>query len=323
MKPYIKRHAEYLNQKGYSERTVDEYTRYITYFAYWIKEKSRKLNPKDVTKDDIYDFQAHLYNYKTKKGTHLVLATQGKRLRAIRSFFRFLSKRDYILYDPTTGLEMPKEERGLPRGILSKYEVKKLLSRPDATTLLGLRDKAMLELFYSTGIRLTELINTRLIDLDIERGLLRIKGKFKRERIVPVGNIAKKYLLHYIEYARPKLIRDKRITNIFLSERGRPLERTIINAIVRRYVRASGIRKKNINSHALRHSCATHMLEAGADIRYIQELLGHKSLETTQIYTKVAIKGLKKIHLKTHPREKDYKRQLTLTNKYWHIKKKK
>ncbi len=321
MNLYIKKHADYLNHKGYSDRTVREYTGYIKHFASWIMEMSRKLLPKDVTKDDIYDFQAHLFNYKTKNNTHLVLATQGKRLRAIKSFFRFLSKRDLILYDPTTGIEMPKEERGLPRGILSKSEVKRLLVRPDTTTLLGLRDRAMLELFYSTGIRLSELINARVIDLDIERGTLRVKGKFKKERIVPVGGIAKKYLLHYIEYARPKLIRDKRITNIFISKKGRMLEKTIINSTVRRYVRGAGIRKKNINCHALRHSCATHMLEAGADIRYIQELLGHKSLETTQIYTKVAIKGLKRVHLKTHPREKDYRRELTLTNKYWNMKK--
>ena len=181
----------------------------------------------------------------------------------------------------------------------------------------------MLELFYSTGIRLSELLNIKLIDLDIERGLLRIKGKFKKERIVPVGSIAKKYILAYIEKVRPKLQRDKRITTLFLSERGNPLEKSAINTFVAAYVKKTGIRKKNINCHALRHSCATHMLEAGADIRYIQELLGHKSLETTQIYTKLAITGLKKIHLKTHPREKDYRRELKLTDKYWHIKKQK
>ena len=206
---------------------------------------------------------------------------------------------------------------------LTKYEVRKLLSKPDETTILGLRDRTILELFYSTGIRLSELINIKLIDLDIERGLLRIKGKFKKERIVPVGSIAKRYLLHYIEDARPKLQRDKRTTTLFLSQKGRIFHRSSINIIVRNYVKQAGIRKKNINSHALRHSCATHMLEGGADIRYIQELLGHKSLETTQIYTKVAIKGLKRVHQKTHPREKDYKRELTLTNRYWRLKNKK
>jgi len=281
MKLLIKKFQEYLCQKGYSHRTIDEYARYIKYFAEWIYNKSDKRHPKDVTKEDIYQFQTHLFNYKTQKGAHLVLATQGKRLRAIKSFFRFLSKRDLILYDPTTGLELPKEEKSLPRGILTRHEVRKLLNKPDDTTLLGLRNKAILELFYSTGIRLSELLNIRLIDLDIERALLRVKGKFQKERIVPVGNIAKIYLSTYIEKARPKLQWDKRITNLFLSVRGRPLEKSHINMMVSSYVKSCGIRKKNINCHALRHSCATHMLEGGADIRYIQELLGHKSLETT------------------------------------------
>lgn len=323
MRLFIKKYQEYLAQKGYSERTVDEYGHYVRYFAEWIDNKKDTTHPKDVTKDDIYEFQTHLFNYETKKGTHLVLCTQGKRLRAVKGFFRFLSRRDLILYDPTTGLEMPKEEKGLPRGILSKYEVRKLLNKPDASTILGLRDRAMLELFYSTGIRLSELINIKLIDVDIERGHLRIKGKFRKERVVPIGNIAKKFLLHYIEKARPKLIRDNRMTTVFLSQKGRIFHRATLNSIVRVYVKASGIRKQSINSHALRHSCAIHMLEGGADIRYIQELLGHKSLETTQIYTKVAIKGLKKVHLKTHPREKDYRRELTLSGRYWHLKDKK
>lgn len=302
--------------------TIKEYSFYIAYFAEWIKSKSNKIHPKDVTKEDIYEFQEHLFNYKTKKGTHLYLSTQARRLSSIRGFFRFLSRRNMILFDPATGLELPKEEKQPPRAVLSQSEVKKLLSKPDAATILGQRDRAMLELFYSTGIRLSELAGIRLVDLDIERGLLRVKGKFQKERVVPVGSIARRYLVYYIDNVRPRLTHDGRITNLFISKMGNPIAISNINALVRGYVRSAGIRKKNINCHALRHSCATHMLEAGCDIRYIQELLGHKSLETTQLYTKVAITGLKRVHLKTHPREKDYRRELTLTNKLWRVRKK-
>lgn len=317
---FIARFIEYLKQRGYSEKTIEEYSAYVRYFSWWLGEKYQKAQPKDVTKQEVYEFQTHLFNYKTRTGHHLTLATQGKRLRSISCFFRFLAKRDLILYDPTTGLEIPKEEKGLPRGVLTRSEVKKLLDKPDCSTLLGLRDRAILELFYSTGIRLSELLGLRMIDLDIERGLLKVKGKFKKERVVPVGSFARKYILAYIEKVRPKLQADRRINSLFISYRGNPIEKSCLNALVRNYVKRAGIRKKNINCHSLRHSCATHMLEAGCDVRYIQELLGHSSLETTQIYTRVAIPGLKKVHLRTHPREKDYKRQIKLTDKYWQKK---
>ena len=317
----IEKYREHIRHKGYSDRTVEEYTWCTRYFFRWLKDKHNKTHPRDVTKDDIYDFQKHLFNYKSRKGGYIKLTTQGKRLRAIRNFFRFLSKRDFILFDPTTSLELPREEKQIPRDILTKYEVKKLLNRPDTTTLLGLRDRALLELFYTTGIRLNELITIKLIDLDLERGLLRVKGKFRKERIVPVGNIAKKYLISYIDKARPRLQKDGRVTGLFLSSQGRPFHRSSPNPILRKYVREAGIRKRNVNCHALRHACATHMLEEGADIRYIQELLGHKSLETTQLYTKVVITGLRKVHHKFHPREKDYRREFTPTNRFYYLKK--
>ncbi len=318
MNEYITKYLDYLNQKGYSQKTVDEYIRHIKYFINLFKDKT---HPKDIQKEDIYTFQKHLYDYKTRNDTSLTLSTQAKRLRAIKGWFSFLQKRDYILFDPTTSIELPKEEKGLPRAILTKQETRRLLNTPDTRTLIGLRDKAILELLYSTGIRLNELLNIKLVDLELDQGLLKVKGKFKKERIVPVGSIARRHLTIYIDKVRPRLQRDKRYTAVFLSIRGRPMEKTVINASVRRYVQRAGIRKRHINCHALRHSCATHMLEEGADIRYIQELLGHKSLETTQIYTKVAIKGLRKAHKRYHPREKDHKREITLTDRYFNRRK--
>lgn len=320
----IAKFREYILQKGYSPKTADEYGDYVFYFADWLRTSCNKTEPSEVTKQDAFSFQTHLFNYRTRKNTPLTLSTQGKRLRAVRCFFRFLAKTDIVLYDPTASLELPREEEGLPRGILSRPEVKRLLDKPDASTLMGLRDKAILELFYSTAIRLSELINIRLIDLDLERNTLKVKGKFAKERVVPVGSFARRYLTEYIEKVRPKLLKDKRISNIFLSIRGgRALEKSSVNALVRKYVKAAKIRKHNINCHSLRHSCATHMLEAGCDIRYIQELLGHRSLETTQIYTRVVIPGLKKVHQKTHPREKDYRREFKLSKSWWHPAKKK
>ena len=178
MRDYVERYAVYLAQRGYSQRTIKEYSQYITSFYMWIRDNHAKIHPKNVTKEHIYAFQEHLFNLTSRRGGNIVLSTQGKRLRAIKSFFKFLSKRDYILFDPTTGLEMPKEEKSLPRDILTKPEIKRLLNRPDTTYNLGLRDKAMLELFYSTGIRLSELINIKMIDIDLERALFRVKGKF-------------------------------------------------------------------------------------------------------------------------------------------------
>lgn len=315
----IREFQDYLRQKEYVKSTITEHGRHLILFYHWIRKKYRKNDPKDVAKDHIYQFQKLLLTYKSRT-TNEYLSTETKRkyLRSLKNFFRFLSQREYILYDPTSTLEYPKPEYHLPRGILTRSEIKKLFRTPDIHTAFGLRDRTIMEIFYSTAIRLAELASIRLTDLDLEEGLLRVRGKFRKERFVPIGNIAKKFIEFYLEKSRPLLTQDKRITFLFLSKKGKMIPTITINCFMRRYVKKAGIRKKFINCHSLRHSCATHMLEAGADVRYIQELLGHASLVTTQIYTRVAIRGLKKAHHKYHPREKEYQREreIALTHRY-------
>ena len=317
----IREYQDYLSQKGYVKNTAIEYGRHLTHFYHWVRKKYKKTDPKDITKEHIYQFQISLLGYKSEATGDLISTeTKRKKLRAIKNFFRFLYTRDYILIDPSSAMEYPKPEYHLPRGLLTRAEVKRLFRMPDIHAALGLRDRAVMELFYSTAIRLAELTNIRFVDIDLDENVLKVKGKFRKERFVPVGSIAKKYIQFYLEKSRPMLLKDKRITFLFLSKRGRMIPTATVSCFMRRYVKKAGIRKKFVNCHSLRHSCATHMLEAGADVRYIQELLGHASLVTTQIYTRVAIRGLKKAHHKYHPREreekKDSQRDIQLTYRY-------
>ena len=193
----------------------------------------------------------------------------------------------------------------MPRGILTRSEARRIINAPDRSCTLGYRDKAILEVLYTTGIRKEELNNLTLNDVDYNDGFLRIiQGKGRKDRIVPLGRICCRYLENYIKSVRPELIKDPYNNHLFLSSRGNKLSKNVAWELVKKYAKKAKI-KKNVSPHTFRHTCATAMLKNKADIRAVQELLGHESLDTTQVYTRVTINDLKEVHSRCHPREKD------------------
>ncbi len=293
----------HLRVSHYSERSIDEYEREVRFLFVFLEERGiTKLS--DIHRDDLREYQTHLFHQKKKDDVPLSLSTQAKKLSAIGTFFAFLVKERYLLYDPSSDIERPRLGKRLPRGILSQREAAKLLSMPDERTALGIRDKAILELFYATGMRNTELRMLKLQDVDLGRGEVRIDhGKGRHSRIVPVGEMAAQAISQYLDFSRPQLVRERDDCWLFLSVNGRRLARPNTAEIVLKYAKRAGIRTPT-TCHSLRHSCATHMLKNNAGLRYIQELLGHQCLSTTQLYTKVELSDLKRVHAKCHPRNR-------------------
>jgi integrase/recombinase XerD len=294
---------EHLEMENYSPCTIRDYAKVLRDFSRYLQtEDVGELA--SVTGETMYRYQLHVYQ-ETYKGKRLSLETQRGRLVAVRSFFRYLLRRGRVLSDPSSGLELPRQKKGLPRGIMTAREVNKILAQPDLDTPMGLRDRAMLETFYSTGARTSELQNLTVHDADLGRGELRIEeGKGRRGRVVPLGEVAAHYVGRYLERGRPTLagVRPDAEGWLFLSRYGEKLESGGVNLRIRAYLRQAGIVKR-VTAHGFRHTCATHMLRGGAGIRHIQALLGHRSLETTQRYTRVEMGDLKREHRRTHPRE--------------------
>ena len=233
--------------------------------------------------------------------TGLAVRSIARRLAALRMFFRFLVREKLLTADPTQNLDTPKLWRTLP-AVLDYREIELLLNAPVLTTKLGLRDRALLELMYASGLRISEVANLKLGELNLAAGFLRTTGKGSKERIVPVGKTAADWLDRYLGEARPSLGRDNRTQpEVFLSTRGRRLSTKTIWYLVKKHARVAGI-AKNIKPHTLRHSFATHLLNNGGDLRVIQEMLGHADIATTQIYTHVDQVRLKDAHYRFHPR---------------------
>ena len=293
----LTRFFEYLRIKGYSPRTISEYQSTLNRFAAYLTAHGQQIT--GLTAGDLSDYRTALY-YQQYRGNPLSLATQANTLARLRTLFQFLAKENLILHDPTASLELPKLPRRLPKDILTAREAKKILDAVDINAPLGLRDRAILELLYSSGIRVSELTGLQLADLDLSQGILTVQGKGDKPRVVPIGQFARRYLREYLDRARPKETKE---TALFLSNRGLPMDKQRIAKICGYWAMRAGIKKK-VTPHTWRHTCATELLKNAVDIRYIQELLGHASLKTTQIYTKVTIKDLKRVHAKYHPREK-------------------
>jgi integrase/recombinase XerD len=281
-------------EKGLSSNTVSAYQRDLAKFAVFAQK--RKLALESMSRDDLVDFLASLYRQKLES------RTVARHLVTLRNFFRFAQIQELIPSDPSINLESPKIRRSLP-GYLRLQEVEKLLSQPDEKMPLGLRDRAMLEVFYSTGLRVSELIGLRVMDLDAKVGCVRCVGKGDKERIVPVGKKALHIVERYLRDARPKLLGKGKagITALFVNRRGSPLSRVGVWKILSAYGRQAGLRIA-LTPHMLRHSFATHLLERGADLRSVQLMLGHADISTTQIYTHVVEERLKQIYKAHHPR---------------------
>ncbi|HMI53221.1 MAG TPA: site-specific tyrosine recombinase XerD [Candidatus Saccharimonadales bacterium] len=282
-------------EKGLSANTVSAYRRDLTKFDAFAKK--RKLSLETVSRDDLVDFLAGLYRQ------NLESRTVARHLVTIRNFFRFAQVQDLIAADPSINLESPKIRKSLP-GYLRLEEVDRLLEQPNAKTALGLRDRAMLEVLYSTGLRVSELIGLRVSDLDSKVGCVRCIGKGDKERIVPVGKKAVQIVEKYLLEARPHLrgrLPGQSSSALFVNRRGTPLSRVGVWKILSAYGRSAGLRV-SLTPHMLRHSFATHLLERGADLRSVQLMLGHADISTTQIYTHVVEERLKQIYKAHHPR---------------------
>jgi integrase/recombinase XerD len=291
--------AAFLNyvrvEKGLSPNTVSAYRHDLLKFDDFAKK--RKLTLESVSRDDLVDFLASLYRQKLES------RTVARHLVTMRNFFRFTLIQELRTEDPSLNLESPKIRRSLP-GYLRLEEVEKLLAQPDEKQPAGLRDRAMLEVLYSTGLRVSELVGLRVMDMDRAAGCVRCIGKGNKERIVPIGKKALALVDRYLRDSRPKLIREGKQANptaLFINRRGGPLSRVGVWKILSAYGRQAGMRK-GLTPHMLRHSFATHLLEGGADLRSVQLMLGHSDISTTQIYTHVVEERLKQIYKAHHPR---------------------
>ena len=272
----------------------------LSQFVQWCLDRD-VTDPRRVTREMIERYQRHLYHYRKENGETLCVSSQLHRLIALRSWFTYLARQRHIQANPTAELVLPREEHRLPRHTLTVSEAEAVLEQPDIRTPFGLRDRAMLETFYSTGMRRSELARLELSDIDRERNTILIRlGKGRKDRVVPIGGRALAWIDKYLQEVRPDFLHDGSQAVLFLSKTGRAMHANHLSALVAGYVRSAGIAKRG-GCHLFRHTTATLMHEAGADVRHIQALLGHARLTTTQIYTQVSIKKLREVHERTHP----------------------
>jgi integrase/recombinase XerD len=265
-------------------------------------ETETVISPEDLTPDVMAEYQQELAFKLTAKGTLLSLRSQAQLLGVAKGFTRFLKQKDYLLLDPGESIQLPRKPRTLPKVILSQPEIKRLINAPDTRTNKGYRNRIILEILYDTAIRRAELCEIKLYDLDLKTGFIHIHGKGSKDRIVPLSSRVCDLIQNYILVVRPVFIKGDDPGYLILNRWGKQMTGNAIWNVVKQCAQLAGI-KKNITTHGLRHTCATHMLKNGAPVRHIQEMLGHESLESTQIYTRVTINDLKKIHAKYHPGE--------------------
>ncbi len=291
--------TEYLKVNGFAERTVVNYIQNIGCFMDHLKELKIE-NIAEVDRQVLADYQSRIH-LQEHKGKPLSSATKQLRLISVRMFFRYLVKSGFVTYDPTSKMDLPKMPKPLPKGIMNKKEIGELLSVPNLETPRGIRDRAILELLYSSGIRVTELCNLTLNDIDLNNGEIRVnKGKNNKDRIVPLGDLARDFIELYLHESRLKLVTSDQ-QYLFVNKKGSKYSRSHIHSIIMRQGRKVGLKA---SPHRIRHTCATHLLKGKADIRHIQLILGHASISTTQRYTQVEISDLKKVIRRCHPREK-------------------
>ncbi|NVL91477.1 MAG: site-specific tyrosine recombinase XerD [Desulfobacterales bacterium] len=278
-------------ERGLATNTILAYNHDLVDFLDFLRR--RGVSPIQISQHDLLSFLG-------EKKTHLSPRSLARNLVSIRMFYRFLVSEGRIAVNPVRLMAIPKLYRHLP-DVLSRDEAETLLLQPDTTTMAGKRDRAILELLYATGLRVTELIGLRMTNINLEAGYIRTMGKGAKERIIPMGTKAIDSLKEYLANSRPSLLKRGEFPHVFLNSRGRPMTRQGLWKIIRNYALKAGI-ARTVTPHTLRHSFATHLLEGGADLRSVQIMLGHADISTTQIYTHVARERLKEIHEKYHPR---------------------
>ncbi|HEY6372001.1 MAG TPA: site-specific tyrosine recombinase XerC [Candidatus Sulfotelmatobacter sp.] len=297
---FMEEHLEWLLINNYSQDTADHARWSIADFIRWAEQRGLQ-HPMEVTRPILESYQRYLYYYRKGNGQPLTFRTQHSRLTPVRRWFRWLVRNNHILHNPASDLDLPRMEKRLPRTIFSEDEVERVLLLPDIETPVGLRDRAMLETLYSTGVRRKELVGLKLYDVDRERATLLIRqGKGKKDRMIPIGERALAWVEKYLREARPQLALEPDDATLFLTQYGEPFHPDAMSNLARDLIAQANLGKSG-SCHTFRHTMATLMLEGGADIRYIQQMLGHSDLSTTEIYTHVAIRKLQLIHAATHP----------------------
>ena len=280
-------------EKGLSQNTLDSYRSDLEQFSTWLEKNN--LSYIKTSKKEILSYLSFLF----QKG--LGSKTVARKLSSLKSFFRYLVFKSIIPNDPSSEVETPKLLKSIPKSI-SEKEVEALLAAPDEKTDIGLRDKTMIETLYSCGLRISELTNLELLNLNLRQGVIRVIGKGQKERLVPMGDQLIGLLELYISSSRKNLLNKRNSDFLFLSTRGQRMTRQSFWHRIKHYCLASGFEPDKISPHVLRHAFATHLLNNGADLRVVQLLLGHSDLNTTQIYTEVARQRLKRLHTEHHPR---------------------
>lgn len=292
--------GEWMGVRGYSPRTIEDRTRRLRLVQVWLAERG-VTRTAEVTKPMLDRYQRYLFHYRQPNGQPLTFLTQKGRLSPVRAFFKWATKTNRILFNPASELELPRVEHRLPRYVLTVEEVEATMCQPDLTDPLGVRDRAILEVLYSCGLRRSEVVRLRLFDVDAVRGSVFVdQGKNHKDRVVPIGERALAWLDRYVTQVRAGFVVEPDDGWLFLGLEGHPLSPASATTRVRRYLDGAGISKAG-SCHLFRHTMATLMLEGGADIRFIQAILGHAELSTTQIYTHVSVAQLRAIHAATHP----------------------
>jgi integrase/recombinase XerD len=290
----------WLREHNYSELTLEGRELHLCELVDWCGQR-QLCYPTQISKPILDRYQRTLFYKRKANGEPLAFSTQAYRLAAIRMWFKWLMQQDYIASNPASELQMPRVEKRLPKSILTEREIETILHQPDIHDCLGLRDRAMLEVLYSTGIRRTELANLKITDIDTTEGTLMVRqGKGKKDRFIPLGERASAWVEKYLYEARGELSCARDNHELFLSAHGLAFHSGNVSILARKYIEQAGIHKVGA-CHLFRHAMATHMLENGADLRFIQAMLGHSDIKATEVYTQVSIKKLKAIHAQTHP----------------------
>lgn len=297
---WARRYLEHAEMLGISARTLESRYGDLQLFIRWCDERAL-TEPQEIKKEHVERYQRYVFHYRKKDGLPLSLNRQAILLIHLKGWFRWLAKHNHIEFNPASEIECPKPPTRQLRQPLSLEEVEKLLSLPDTETTLGLRNRAMLEVLFSSGLRRAELIKLQVFDVDFYQGVVMVKqGKGRKDRLLPISQRALHWLQKYLDQSRTQLLKSKDEVHLFLSAWGTHLTSDYFGTLVRDYLNQAEIHQVGA-CHLLRHSMATQMLDRGADIRFIQEMLGHAKLSTTQLYTHVAVGKLKEVHAATHP----------------------
>lgn len=300
---WMQRYLAWLRVHHFSDRTVRIRDVYLGYFLVWCDARSIG-RPSELTRPILERYQSHIFMHRKKDGHPLSYSSQYGRIMAIRTYFRWLTRQNVILSNPAADLEMPRSQQRLPRHVLTPAEAEVVMMQPDVRDPIGVRDRAILETLYSTGIRRFELIGLKVGDLDSERGTVMVRlGKGKKDRVLPIGERALLWIERYVREVRPGYLCGRDEGTLFLTNLGESIVPEYLTHRLRHYVAGAELGKTG-SCHIFRHTMATAMLDNGADVRFVQEMLGHANLKTTEIYTHVSIRKLKEIHAATHPSAK-------------------